>query len=241
MSSSLEVLIELGRVDASIASTAARRLKVEKELAQRQKVIKEAERDLMVATRAHEELDGKIKKEERLLKEEDEKLVHRRKALATFSNYKVQQGAEREIELAGKSLRVREEGLLKVMGDLEVASQKSSALKEKVSALAAELESWLVEARDIVQGCDVQLAKGNEKRVELRKGVEPKILTEYERTVVKIPSDPIVPVESGACTACRMAVGPQIVLQIHRGVLSKCPGCRRILYVPSTGQAAEAT
>ena len=55
------------------------------------------------------------------------------------------------------------------------------------------------------------------------------IVKRYERLRTGIPNAVII-IKDGTCTACRMALPPQLTIELQRAnELHQCPHCRRII------------
>jgi predicted nucleic acid-binding Zn-ribbon protein len=82
---------------------------------------------------------------------------------------------------------------------------------------------------------DTQVAALQEERKQQALTIgNAQVLTVYNRTVSRFPTDPIVDVVNrDSCAGCFMKVGPQVAVQISRGDVVKCPGCGRILKLPA--------
>jgi len=238
----LASLIEISRLDALLAGIAAERRKLEKQLADRSAALQAAEGVAATKARVAAEREAHYQREERSLKDERQKLVDRRKAVATLSSYKLQQAAQREIDHATEGLDTHEEQVIKFLSEVE--SSKSAALtaqagvaneREEVEALRRETAATLA---------TLATREGDYKqaRAGIAAQVDPAALTQYSRIASRYPANAVVKVNGSTCSGCFMQVGPQVLVQIARGQsLVRCPGCGRILCEDSApAQQAEA-
>jgi predicted nucleic acid-binding Zn-ribbon protein len=229
----LEIFLNLNRKDSVLATLRARRTRIEREFNEKVTEARELERVMRRTIGAHEELERKIRAEERAVAEESQRLVDRRKALSSFTNYKVVQSAEREIEGSARELRLREEGLLKGMEDLEVSARGRRASEEAFSAAKKMLEGLATVGRETIASIDAEIAIVDRDRAAVFNTLPEDARREYEKVVRKYPGDPVSEIEGGVCSGCRMSVGPQAILSVRRGSITRCAGCSRILYAPS--------
>ena len=227
----LTFVIQLGKIDSAIARCLAERKRGEELLNAKQKIAREVkhQRDSTDAVFRQKRLE--YQRGEREIRDEQEKLTQRRKALSTLNNYKVQQSAEREIESHAQALRQREDTLLtslQEVDDLEaqlktLALKAESALQEH-AALEEETKQLFATLRERVTAYEAE-------RKTLIVHLDAPTLKLYERTRARYPADCVVEIKNGSCVGCFMSVGPQTVLQIHRGEkLVQCPGCGRIVF-----------
>lgn len=226
----LSLLRALNRKDSVIATLRAKRMRIEREFNEKVTGARDLERVMRRAVAAHTELEGKIRAEERAVADEEQRLVERRKAISSFSNYKLAQSAEREIETGSREVRLREEALLKGMGDLEAAASARAEAEAAFREAKAALEALAATGREAIAGTDAELATLERDRAELLSQLEDEPRREYEKVVKRYPSDPVAEIEGTVCGGCRMSVGPQAFLSVRRGMITRCAGCGRILY-----------
>jgi predicted nucleic acid-binding Zn-ribbon protein len=237
----LEILLNLNRKDSLLATLRARRARIEREFNDKVAAARELERGMRRAVAVHSELEGRVRGEERAVAEEEKRLVERRKALSSFSNYKVAQGAEREIEASSRELRAREEGLLKGFEELESAQKVRSEAEDAFAESKAALELLAASGREAIAGIDSEIGIIDRERTIVLGELADEPRREYEKVVKKHPSDPVAEIQGSVCSGCRMSIGPQAVLSVRRGTITRCPGCGRILYASGedTHQAVE--
>lgn len=235
----LPLLLALNRKDSMIATLRAKRARVEKEFNEKVASARELERVMRRAVAVHTELETKIRAEEKAVADEEQRLIERRKAISSFSNYKLAQSAEREIEASSREVRLREEALLKVMSELDAAAQARSAAEVTFREAKVELEALAASGREVIAGVDAELATIEPDRAKLLAQLEEVPRREYEKVAKRYPSDPVAEIEAGVCGGCRMSVGPQALLSVCRGAITRCAGCGRILY--SVAQEEESS
>jgi len=224
-------LIALSKQDLTLLALTGQRNKLQKELNDKKAVVKKAEEEAVRRGILLKEKQERYRKEEKLIKEEHDKLINRRKALASFTNYKVQQGAEKEIEQSGKQLRIREDALLTVMEDIERLEKEYKVADEaRINAVNA-YEAVAKDAGQVFSEIEDQHATVSDKRTAIATALESQALTMYDRVRNKYPADPVVPVKEGSCSGCYMRMQPQVINSIQaKTALVRCPGCGRILY-----------
>ena len=228
----LSNLIVISRLDSSLARMAAERKRIEAEIGAKQAALRRINAECESKTRAVEERRAQYLREEKGIKEESEKLVARRKALTTLSNYKLQEAAGREIEHAARHLSVREESLLVMMEQSEKLDGEHEELLRSAAALRDELARFTAEARETFANFSLREDECRMKRQQTAALIDQGTLQMYERIRERHPGDSVVVVKSGACSGCFIQVAPQVIVQVASGsALVKCRGCGRILYL----------
>ena len=155
--------------------------------------------------------------------------------------------AEREVELTRRAIKEREEEVLTIEETLE---QKAGSLGER--------ESQFEEARGIL---NEEEAAANErlKVVSLERDkvlagrdavvaqVPKRVVKRYERLRTKPRHDAVSFIYAdGTCLSCRMALPPQLFIEVQRGEeFHECPQCRAFLihesFVPEMAEKKSST
>jgi predicted nucleic acid-binding Zn-ribbon protein len=229
----LEKLIALSKVDASLAQMAAEQKKLTTQLADKLLELKSTQEDS--SGRAAELADRKerYRREEKRLEEEQQKLVDRRKGLASFSDYKTQQAAGKEIEHSSKQLGAQEEALLGTLDALDDYEKETTDKAAVLEALEKEVADLEEDVKGTIANLEERMAERSGERKTLVEGINARDLTIYERIQNKHPVNPVVSVGSDYhCQGCFMQVGAQSLVKLSRGdELVKCRGCARILFL----------
>jgi predicted nucleic acid-binding Zn-ribbon protein len=229
----LETLIHLSKVDASLARIFADKTKLEQILAAKEAELKKLLLDKDAKTKVAAQKKSNYLVEEKSIKEEQAKLVERRRALDTLGNYKLQQAALREIEYATRQLGARDDGLLKLIEESDAAND----VLRKAEVAYEEASAALTNLRKETEENLILLETRRSEKVSERAGILPRVLPAnlqiYERTKMKYPGDAMVAVAANSsCGGCFIQVAAQLMVHIHQGdSLVKCRGCGRILYL----------
>jgi len=163
------------------------------------------------------------------LKERNEGLQRARKKVAQASRIREADAAEREVEANRRAIKEREEELGRIA---EAITAKTASLAEREKdfeeakgVLQTEEESSKTRVADLQE----QRAKLLDGRDELAAKVSKPVVKRYERLKTGIPNAVII-IGDGTCSACRMALPPQLTIELHRAnELHQCPHCRRII------------
>jgi len=179
-----------------------------------------------------EEKKQKYAKDEKLLKEEQQKLVDRRKALTTLQNYKLQSAAEKEIDHVSRGLSVREGTLVDSLDEMEKLEEAATEISKLISSLEEELGKEEKDAEATFVTLEERESEYLTQREESISEVDESALSLYDRVRQRFPMDAVVPVTNQTCTGCFMKIVPQTMVEISRGEkLVRCRGCSRILYL----------
>lgn len=227
----LPIIIQLGKLDVQIVSLSAQKKKLETELATRKQVIVGHETKKAAREKVLGEKKALCLKEEKGVKVERDRINERRAALNTLNNYKLQQAAEREIDYVAKQIGQREDLLLGLMREIEILEKEIGDMGGIIKGLNDEYAALDKDSSETIKTLDEQLAGLSKERAEnagLLAGQA--ILMAYNRTRDRFPSNPVVEVlNRDSCAGCFMKLGPQVIVQVSRQDVVKCPGCGRIL------------
>jgi predicted nucleic acid-binding Zn-ribbon protein len=227
----LPIIIQLSKLDVQIATLFAQKKKLETELANRRQVISGHETKRAAREKVLGEKKALCSKEEKGVKVERDRINERRAALNTLNNYKLQQAAEREIDYVAKQIGQREDLLLGLMREIETLEKEVTDVTGIIQGLAGEYSALEKESSETIKGLDEQLSSLNKERTEHASHLTGQpILLAYNRIRDRFPSNPVVEVmNKDSCAGCFMKLGPQVVVQVSRQDVVKCPGCGRIL------------
>lgn len=235
----LSNLIKLSRLDVLLAGIAAERKRLQSKLTEAEGALRRSALVAQTKQRTLEERRAKYAQSEKSLKEEQQKLVDRRKALTTLSNYKLQQAAEREIDHANENLSAQETVLIRMLEEIDAMSADFAGVE---SAFKAERDRFVVLRDETAATLSTLESREKEyvvERTSLVKLIDPASLTQYERIKGKFPMGAVAKVEQSTCSGCFMQVGPQVAVLLARGnALVRCPGCGRILFQEEAPAAA---
>ena len=238
----LSNLITLSKIDAAMARIFAEKKATETALSNKEAELKKALADKASKQKIAEDRRKKYNAEDVFIKDEQAKIVERKKALNTLHSYKLQQAATREIDYNSRQLKVREDGLLKLLEEAEQAEKALTASTEKLEALQKELEAARKDSAESLVLLEKRRSERAAEREAVLPSVLPAILQQYDRIKSRFPVDPMVAVSNNSCSGCHIQVAAQLMVQIHKGdSMVRCRGCGRILYLdPATASQANA-
>lgn len=238
--SKVQLLASIARVDNGLAQIAADRRRLEVQLADVEQGLKKRRLEIQARERVLAERRVGYQQEEGSIKDEEQKLVSRRKALGTLSNRKSIEKAEQEIGFAGRQIDKRQEVLLASLDEIERVEKERAVLEGEANALAQQLETLREEARATFINLEQRENDYRLKRTDLCALIDPESLALYERVRSKYPGDAVTVVNGASCSSCCIQVAAQLLVEIQRGgALVRCRGCGRILCM-AEGEASSS-
>lgn len=236
----LSNLIELSRLDVLLTGITAERKRLQTKLVESEASLKKSALVLQTKHRALEERRAKCSTAEQNLKTERQKLVDRRKALTTLSNYKLQQAAEREVAHAEEGLGAQETVLIRMLEEIDAMSDDFQSVEGTFKSERAAFELLREETALTLQNLALREQEYMEARAIVARATESASLAQYERIKAKFPMGAVAKVSQSTCSGCFMQVGPQVLVLLARGnTLVRCPGCGRILFQDETSAASQ--
>jgi predicted nucleic acid-binding Zn-ribbon protein len=213
------------RLQSELESIPRRRAEIETEFDQRAFEFKgfEQARDAAHAARAQ------------LEKELAEQRVRAEKAerdLMSSTNAKVYEAALRERDAAKKHISELE---TKILEQMELAEQAEKSLQEgepELLRMRAEHDERLRAFEEQTRTQTEEVEERRRERERLFTSLPPNVKGLYQRIVSRIRDGvAVAEARNGSCSACFMALRPQVMAQIRRGEeVIICDNCNRILY-----------
>ena len=228
----LKNLVLISKIDAFIAGVNSEKKKLADQLAAKRQCL--AASELSAKEKAHALRERKLyyEREDLHLKESQQKLVERRKALTTLGSYKLQVAAEREIEAAARQLATQEERYVNTLDELDAYEAAATEAKVAFAAAQEDLKKLEEEAKETSKVLEARLKEYLAEREAMVPLIDQKSLALYNRVKDKYPMDAVVVFSRNVCSGCFLEIGPQVTLEIARGnALVRCRGCGRILYL----------
>jgi predicted nucleic acid-binding Zn-ribbon protein len=226
----VELLFEVSQLDQRIARVIAQRRQQLGTIQDRSRQFDESKVAFEHATVNANAVRDRYDLEQKEIRADREKLKARRKALSTFNNHKVQQGALVEIERSERLISAREESLFSIIDSLD----EVEALEKQTKLAYENAEMAVKEAQDASRDecldLETQFKEARKERDALLKIIPPNIKSVYDQVYEKFPADPVVRVAKNHCSGCYMTVPPQTLVDMTAGKgLAKCRGCGRLL------------
>ncbi|MDT7807157.1 MAG: uncharacterized protein QOJ70_970 [Acidobacteriota bacterium] len=234
----LEQLIALQNVDTGIRrlqseleSIPRRRAEIENEFDQRAFEFKALQQTGDTARETRASFD-------RELAEQRTRMEKAERDLMSSTNAKVYEAALRERDAAKKHISELETKVLEQMEAAETAEKSLAEREPEFARMRAEHEERLRAFEEQTRTWSDEIESRRRERERMFASLPAGVKSTYQRIVARI-RDGVAMAEArnGSCSACFMALRPQLMSQIRRGdEIIICDNCNRILYYPPTTQ-----
>jgi predicted nucleic acid-binding Zn-ribbon protein len=228
----LAQLIALQKTDTNIRtlqteieSIPERRAEIEREFDQRAFEIRGLEQKRDAAFHERARLEKEIFDQKQRAERADRNLMAAKKP----DEYTA---AIREADAARKQISTFETQVLEQMEAFETAEKELSEHAPEVEKLREDMQARFVEFDQQVARQEKELSEARAERERLAKELPKQMATLYNRISKRIRDGiAVAEARNGACTACFMALRPQIMADVRRGnEVITCDNCNRILY-----------
>lgn len=137
----------------------------------------------------------------------------------------------REMDSMEKLNRTREEEKLALLEELQLQTDNLAEIDLTYTAIKAELEVKREGLQERMSIAEAKLLDLEKVRATAAEGVPAPVFTRYEFIRRRLEHPVIVPVDTGICSGCHIAIPPQAFIELQRGkqILS-CPNCQRLIY-----------
>ena len=235
MKAELEKLIDLQitdtnirRLKQSLDSAEKRRAELEQEFEKHAFSIREIQdrRDQLHAERA--DLERQIAENKTYLERADRNLKH-------AQNQKEYETAMRETDALQKQIGGFETTVLEKMTAIEEVEKEIADRADEINTLDSKREAALAEFDKSLEKDRAELAEDEKRRDEVFKTLPSNLAAVYNRLTQRSRDGiAVAEVVNGSCSACFMALRPQMQVEVRRGEqIVTCESCTRILYVVS--------
>jgi predicted nucleic acid-binding Zn-ribbon protein len=230
MQQDLALALRLQALDRKIAS-------LENEIAALPKHIAEIEKRLEAHTRRldidraalaanqrdRKRLEGEIQDHEQKARKIREQLM----SAKTNEQYKAFQNEIAHFEAA---IRKAEDKILDFMEQSEPLEKNVKSAEAELGKERGHVEAEKNRARERTADDQAQLATEAAERKSIAGQMTPLFYTEYERIRKKTKNTPIADATEGRCSACQIALRPQLFQDLRKGdSIVHCESCGRIL------------
>ncbi len=243
MKAELEQLVALQNVDMGIRrlqsdleSIPRRRAEIESEFDQRAFEFKALQQTGETARETRGTLDRELA-EQRVRMEKAER------DLMASNNSKVYEAAIRERDAARKHISELETKVLEQMEAAETAEKQLAEREPEFARLRAEHDERLKAFEEQTRSWSEEIESRRRERERMFAALPSGTKATYQRIVARIRDGvALAEARNGSCSACFMALRPQLMSQIRRGdELIICDNCNRILYYATPAQQTHGT
>lgn len=231
MKEQLEQLAMLQEIDRKIDRYESDLARYPEEVQEIARGLVTSRREISEAKERRENLQTQLRQKERELAVEQDKIKRSEKRLLGIKNQKEYNALSREVKLGKKVTGEIEDTILEWMNEIEGITKSLERREKEYEELEASLNRKKTEQQEAESEAAKVLSSLKQEKESLAQGVEREYLKRYE-TVKKARGTGIAEVSNGSCTACHMAIPPQLHIRLlKQNEFISCPTCQRILYV----------
>jgi len=212
-----------------------RRAEIEKEFDQRAFEIRALENRRDEAKHARARLENEVVEQKGRAERADRNLMSSKKQ----DEYTA---AIREADAARKQISTLETQILEQLESLDLTESALNERAQEIASLNSDRDARLNEFDGETTRQTEELKASRANREQLFTTLPKNLSSLYARISARIRDGvAVAEARNGACTACFMALRPQIMAEVRRGVeIITCDNCNRILYYASS-EAAPAS
>ena len=241
MSPDLERLIQLRRLESTIADAKAK-------VAAHPQRLAEADARLASATAALDAVKQRLKENQDARRDLDKDVALYQGRLSKFRDQQASvktnreyQALGHEIETANKDLGVVEEKILERMMEADGLAGEMKQAEAAYAAQRKEIDAEKNVMQEALSSVEASLKEATEAREALLKNLEPRLLATFEQ-VARVRKGVAVTMATrdGLCSVCHVRLRPPVFQQVRANdAIIQCDSCQRILYfVPRPAPAA---
>ncbi len=231
MNTDLEILIDLQRLDTTIAGLEAelrglplKIAQLENQLSEHVQLVESYRKGLADNQRAR-------RKRETDIAALRDKISHYRDQTLAVKTNEQYRALLHEIEYHEEQIRKLEDAILAEMIESEALEKK---LHEAARSLAEErtrIEAEIAQARERHQQDEQALHATRARRAEVQGRLTPDIYAQYQRVAQFRMGVGVAEVRNGACGGCHVRLRPQVYAEVLTNEhILRCESCSRVLY-----------
>jgi predicted nucleic acid-binding Zn-ribbon protein len=224
---------DIRRLKQSLETAEKRRADLEQEFEKHAFSIREIQerRDRLHAERA--ELEKHIAENKTYLERADRNLKH-------AQNQKEYETAMRETDALQKQIAAYETQVLEKLTATEEVEKELAERADEINSLDSKRDAALSEFNGQVEKDRGELKEAEARRNEVFPTLPDRLAAVYNRLAQRSRDGlAVAEVVNGSCSACYMALRPQMLMEVRRGEqIVTCESCTRILYFASDSKAA---
>lgn len=221
------VLSELAENERVLSDKPPHFAEVDERYAQARESMAKLEDKIKALTLERRRIDGDLQAEQETLKKYQGQLMQ-------VKNQQQYSAAWKEIDASRKKIKEFEDAELAKMSEIEDLQKQLDGLKEQHSGLTSEWEAAHKEWQDSLAEVRSKIGSIRDRAAGLEQGVPPGPLRQFKRIMEQRGGIGVALVEGEACSICRFRVRSQALIDVKRGELLTCEGCRRILYMETS-------
>ena len=232
MSPDLQRLIDLQRLESTIADAKAR-------IATHPQRLAEADAQLAAASNLLESAKNRLKDNQEARRALDKDIALYQGRLSKFRDQqsavktnKEYQALGHEIETAQKDLGGVEEKVIERMVEADGITADVKQAESVFAARRKEIEAQKKQMGDELAAVEASLKAATDERATLLQGIDQRLISTFEQVArVRKGIAVTTATRDGLCSVCHVRLRPQVFQQIRQNdSIVQCDSCQRILY-----------
>jgi len=232
MSPDLQRLIDLQRLESTIADAKAR-------IATHPQRLAEADAQLAAASNLLESAKNRLKDNQEARRALDKDIALYQGRLSKFRDQqsavktnKEYQALGHEIETAQKDLGAVEEKVIERMVEADGIAADVKQAESVFAARRKEIEAQKKQMGDELTAVEASLKAATDERATLLQGIDQRLVSTFEQVArVRKGIAVTTATRDGLCSVCHVRLRPQVFQQIRQNdSIVQCDSCQRILY-----------
>ena len=230
MKEQLLLLLELQKIDIRAQEARAAIASIPEKLAPAKEDLQKLEQMLQAEQLQIADTESWHKEQSQLIQNDEEELKNAKTKVQSAKTPREYAAASREVDNKRRSIREREDEILKVSEVLDKSRSDVSEHEKNVQELRTHIQTEEERIRESLGGIVQEAEEIENSRESVVIKVEKRLLNRYEQGRKK-RGYAIAPVENGTCLGCHMQVPPQLNNILARlESIETCPRCHRLLY-----------
>ncbi|MEE8574022.1 MAG: C4-type zinc ribbon domain-containing protein [Thermodesulfobacteriota bacterium] len=232
MSSFIEVLQQIQKVDLEIKEVEEEEKNFRSGIEKISKEIKNLEGDIEVIQGEHDELDGVVKAINEEIRESTERAEKDEGKIGDITSDKALKALTKGISSAKKMVKGANERLDRITPELDEKKADLDSKNGELEEKNAELVSITAEMEAKSKDWEKIVAEKKNDKDSIAADISPTLLKKYETIRSRRGGVGLAQIKTETCQGCFMHVPPQLFIKLQRGddELMSCPNCHRILY-----------
>ncbi len=181
-----------------------------------------------------EKLSHLLEQEKRLFGEFESSLANLKKSqekLDGVENEKEHSAAMRELDTMEYGAKNREDEQIVLQNEIELQKNNLEEVINQLEETTQQLQDMQDYLEKLSKESELELSKLDVARKESVSHIPVPILSRYEFIRRRLKHPVIVPIKTGVCTGCHIAIPPQIYNELQKGQqIVSCPSCQRLVF-----------
>lgn len=224
------ILFSLSETDKEIQQLSTAKQDIEEKRAVLLAELTRAKERLEMLEGAYKEGASRRALEEHRLKDEEQKIVERRKQLSAIGGAKSAKLMERELDIATRVLQTMEQNATQSQEEVETLKSQVEDARDQAEEFEKQYEELAKETESTLKDLEKDISKLDSTREKQLGKIDQRLKNLYRKVNTRYPGEAIAVARDGACRSCFRALPAQLYNQVMAGnMLIQCPGCSRIL------------